>query len=117
MATAALTQEETLHWLALRLTPGLGTLGALKLLEKLKSPQAIFRSSASELQAAGLSSALARNVASGCSFEDAVTQQEAMLRTGVELISIQDSRYPARLREIFDPPIVLFARGHLDLLQ
>ncbi|MGH9652970.1 MAG: DNA-processing protein DprA, partial [Bryobacteraceae bacterium] len=42
---------------------------------------------------------------------------EAMLRTGVELISIQDSRYPARLREIFDPPIVLFARGHLDLLQ
>ncbi|HEX7359028.1 MAG TPA: DNA-processing protein DprA [Bryobacteraceae bacterium] len=117
VATAALTQEETLHWLALRLTPGLGTLGALKLLEKLKSPQAIFRSSASELQAAGLSPALARNVASGCSFEDAVTQQETMLRTGVELISIQDSRYPARLREIFDPPIVLFARGRLDLLQ
>ncbi len=26
-------------------------------------------------------------------------------------------RYPARLKEIFDPPIVLFARGRLDLLQ
>lgn len=117
MATPVLTEEETLHWLALRLVPGLGTLGALKLLEKLKSPQAIFRSSASELQVAGLSPALARNIASGCSFEDAVTQQEELLRAGAELISIQDSRYPVRLREIFDPPILLFARGRLDLLQ
>ncbi|MGH9582642.1 MAG: DNA-processing protein DprA, partial [Bryobacteraceae bacterium] len=117
MATPALTQEETLHWLALRLVPGLGTLGALKLLEKLRSPQAIFRSSASELQAAGLSAALARNVASGCSFEDAVTQQEQLLKVGGELISIHDSRYPARLREIFDPPIALFARGRWELLN
>lgn len=117
VATPALTQEETLHWLALRLTPGLGTLGALKLLEKFQSPQGIFRSSGSELQAAGLSPALARNVASGCSFEDAVTQQQALQRVGAELISIQDGRYPALLREIFDPPIVLFARGRLELLQ
>lgn len=117
MATPALTQEETLHWLALRLVPGLGTLGALKLLEKLKSPQAIFRSSASELQAAGLSPALARNIASGCSFEDAVTQQEQMIRVGAELISIQDSRYPPQLRQIFDPPIVLFAKGRFELLS
>jgi DNA processing protein len=117
VATAAISQEETLHWLALRLVPGLGTLGSVKLLEKLKSPQAIFRSSASELQAAGLSPALARNVASGCSFEDAVTQQEELLKAGAELISIQDSRYPAQLREIFDPPLVLFVRGRWELLN
>src|SRR5579883_2290640 len=117
MATPAVTQEETLHWLALRLVPGLGTLGALKLLEKLKSPQAIFRASASELEAAGLSSALARNIASGCVFEDAITQQERMMKAGAELISLHDRRYPARLREIFDPPLVLFAIGRSELLH
>jgi len=117
MATPAVTQEETLHWLALRLVPGLGTLGALKLLEKLKSPQAIFRASASELEAAGLSSALARNIASGCAFEDAITQQERMMKAGAELISLHDRRYPARLREIFDPPLVLFAVGRSELLH
>jgi len=117
MATPAVTQEETLHWLALRLVPGLGTLGALKLLEKLKSPQAIFRASASELEAAGLSSALARNIASGCAFEDAITQQERMMKAGAELISLHDRRYPARLREIFDPPLVLFAIGRSELLH
>jgi DNA processing protein len=117
MATPAVTQEETLHWLALRLVPGLGTLGALKLLEKLKSPQAIFRASASELEAAGLSSALARNIASGCAFEDAITQQERMMKAGAMLISLHDRRYPARLREIFDPPLVLFAIGRSELLH
>ncbi len=116
MATAALSNEETLHWLALRMLPGLGTLTALRLLERLKSPQAIFRSSASELEAAGLSPALARNVSSGCSFEDAVDQEHKLRAAGVTLISIQDSRYPQRLREIFDPPVFLFVRGDTNLL-
>ncbi len=116
MATAVLTQEETLHWLALRMVPGLGTLGTLRLLEKLRSPQAIFRASASELEGAGLSAAQARNIACGYSFEDAVDQQQRMLNAGARLIAIQDPDYPARLREIFDPPLLLFAMGRTELL-
>lgn len=117
MATAALTQEETLHWLALRMVPGLGTVGTLRVLEKLRSPQAIFRASPSELEAAGTSSAQARNIASGCSFEDAVEQQQKLLNVGAQLISIQDGRYPQRLREIFDAPVLLFAIGRTELLN
>ncbi len=105
-----------MHWLALRLVPGLGTVGSLKLLEKLKSPQAIFRATASELEGAGMSPAQARNIASGCSFEDAVDQQQKMINAGAQLISIQDQRYPQRLREIFDPPIVLYAVGRTELM-
>lgn len=116
MPTLAPTREETLHWLALRMVPGVGTLTTLRLLEKLKSPQAIFRASASELEAAGLGPAQARNVASGYSFDDAVEQQQKLLETGARLISIQDPSYPQRLREIFDPPLLLFAIGRTDLL-
>jgi DNA processing protein len=90
--------------------------GSLKLLEKLKSPQAIFRATASELEGAGMSPAQARNIASGCSFEDAVDQQQKMINAGAQLISIQDQRYPQRLREIFDPPIVLYAVGRTELM-
>ncbi len=117
VATAIVSQEEVLHWLALRLVPGLGTVGALKLLDKLKSPQAIFRASATELEGAGVSPAQARNISSGCSFEDALDQQQKMLSAGAELITIQDPRYPRRLREIFDPPIILFAIGRTELLS
>lgn len=117
MAHTVLTQEEVLHWLALRMVPGLGTLGTLRLFRKLKSPQAIFRCSATELEAAGLSPAQARNVASGCAFEDAVDQQQKMMAAGAKLITIDDPLYPSRLREIFDPPLLLFALGRLELLD
>jgi DNA processing protein len=103
--------------LALRLIPGLGTLGALRLLERLKSPQAIFRASASELEAGGISPGQARNIASGCSFDDALDQQQKLLDAGAQLISIQDAAYPQRLREIFDPPLVLFAIGRVELMH
>ena len=39
-----------------------------------------------------------------------------MLNAGAQLISLQDQRYPRRLREIFDPPIVLFALGRTELM-
>jgi DNA processing protein len=115
--TTTLTQEETLHWLALRMVPGLGTISGLRLLEKMKSPQAVFRASASELEAAGLSPAQARNVASGCSFDDAVEQQNKMMAAGARLITVADPAYPVRLREIFDPPLILFAIGRVELLS
>jgi DNA processing protein len=98
------------------MVPGLGTIGTLRILEKLKSPQAIFRSSVTELEAAGLSSTQARNVATGCSFDDAVDQFQLMQNTGAQLITLHDPRYPQRLREIFDPPLLLFALGRVELL-
>lgn len=98
------------------MVPGLGTLGTLKLLGKLKSPQAIFRASATELEAAGLSPSQARNIASGYSFDDAVDQQQRVMNAGVRLITIHDEHYPQKLREIFDPPLLLFTLGRPELL-
>src|SRR5689334_23336664 len=117
MPAPVLTREEELHWLALKLVPGLGTRTAVKLIDRFRSPEAIFRASRTELEAAGLSGAVAQSVASGCTFEDAVTQQEKMTATGTVLVTIGDSRYPQPLREIFDPPVVLFARGRVELLN
>jgi DNA processing protein len=116
MLAPTLSQEESLHWLALRLVPGLGSRKAGQLIERFRTPQAIFRASSSELEAAGLAVGVARSVASGCSFEEAATQHEKMLEAGAALIAFSDPRYPPALREIFDPPIVLFARGRVELL-
>jgi DNA processing protein len=114
----SLTKEEELHWLALRLIPGLGTRKANQLLERLRTPQAIFRASRSELEASGLSGSVAQTIASGCTFDDAVDQQQKMLETGASLVAFSDPAYPQRLKEIFDPPIALFARGsRVGLLQ
>ncbi|MGA2136217.1 MAG: DNA-processing protein DprA [Bryobacteraceae bacterium] len=118
-ATAAptLSREEELHWLALNLIPGLGTRMAGKLLDRFRTPQAAFRASRTELEAAGISGAVAQSIASGCSFEDALDQQQKITERGAVVVTRSDPRYPALLREIFDPPILLFARGRLGLLQ
>jgi DNA processing protein len=39
-----------------------------------------------------------------------------MRETGAELVALSDPRYPVRLKEIFDPPLVLFVRGRVELL-
>ena len=116
-AVPALTQDEELHWLALKLVPGLGPRKTAYLLDRLKTPQAIFRSSRSSLEAFGLGGAVAQTIASGCTFEDAVLQQQRMQETGATLIPLMSPLYPPLLRSIFDPPPVLFARGRVELLQ
>jgi DNA processing protein len=108
---AYLSQDDLLHWLALRMTPGLGTRKAGQLIGVFRTPQAIFRASPSELESAGLSASVAQSIASGCAFDEAATQHQKLIEAGAVLIPLSDPRYPPRLRDIFDPPPVLFARG------
>ena len=115
--TALLTKEEEIYWLALMLVPGLGTRTANKLLERFRAPQAIFRCSRTELETAGVSGTVAQSIASGCTFDDAATQQQKMMEAGAVAITIGDPRYPQTLRDIFDPPVLLFARGRIELLH
>src|SRR5215813_8387152 len=117
MLSSVLSREEELHWLALKLIPGLGTRNTARLLDRFRTPQAIFRASRTELEGAGVSGAVAQSIASGCTFEDAVVQQEKMTEAGAVLVTIGDPRYPQPLREIFDPPALLFCRGRVELLQ
>ena len=112
-----LTNEELLHWLALRLIPGLGTRKAVTVLERFRSPLALFRASVSELEGAGLSPGVARAIQSGCTFEDAATQADRLQATGAQLVPVTDPAYPDKLRGILDPPTVLFCRGDLELLS
>lgn len=112
-----ISQDDELHWLALRMVPGLGTRKAGQLIGIFRTPQAIFRASRSELEGAGLAAGVAQSISSGCAFEDAVTQQQKLAEAGAFLVPINDPSYPPKLKEIYDPPPVLFARGRVELLQ
>ncbi|HET8549368.1 MAG TPA: DNA-processing protein DprA [Bryobacteraceae bacterium] len=117
LPTTVLTAEHELHWLALHLVPGLGARKTGQLIARFRTPEAVFRASAAELEGAGLSGAVARSIASGCAFEEAVEQQAKLRETGTRLVPVTDPAYPARLKEIYDPPPVLFARGRVELLD
>ncbi len=95
----AVTQDDELHWLALRMVPGLGTRKVGQLIEAFKTPQAVFRASRSELETVGLAASIAQSIASGCAFEDGVDQQQKLTAAGALLIPITDPRYPPCLQE------------------
>lgn len=116
MATLAGSQEALLHWLALHLVPGLGTANAFKLIRGIGSPQSVFHASVSELEGYGIRAAVAQSIVSGVSFEDGAAEMEKIQAAGAEVITLHDPRYPEVLKEIYDPPILLYARGRTELL-
>src|SRR6266567_529008 len=104
MLAPVLSREEELFWLALKLVPGLGSRTSGKLLDRFRTPQSIFRASRTELEGAGVSGSVAQSIASGCSFEEAAAQQTQMAKCDAVAVTLGDPRYPAPLRDIFDPP-------------
>lgn len=104
-------EASTLQWLALALTPGLGPKRARRLVEFFGSVQQVFAASLTELEAAGLQAASAQALGTGRSIESANDEIARANAAGVRLVSLEDQRYPAQLKQIYDPPLVLYVRG------
>lgn len=111
------SDDEILHWSALSLVPGLGARKSVQLLQQFGSVERIFRASREELSAQGLTSGVAQSIASGCAFDPASEQVDRLKSAGATLLPLVDELYPQQLREIYDPPVVLYALGRLELLE
>ena len=119
MPEAALTpaSTSTLDWLALSLTPGLGPTRARKLVEHFGSPEAVVRASLTELEAATIQAVSAQSIATGKSGEFAREELARAAAAGITVLSASDPLYPRRLKEIYDPPIILYVRGDAEQLN
>lgn len=113
---ASSTANHVEEWLALCLSPGLGPTKCKKLVEHFGSPEAVFRASLTELEATGIQAVSAQSIATGKSVELAREEINRAAAAGVAIISIEDPCYPPRLREIYDPALVLYVRGNVEAL-
>jgi DNA processing protein len=109
--------DHYLGWLALALTPGLGARMAGKLLREMGSPQQIFNASLTELEGHHLPAAVAQAIHSHRPLSDAATELAAAQAAGCKLLTWDEPEYPTRLREIYDPPPLLYALGNIELLN
>jgi len=112
----AVTPKQKL-WIALTVTPGLGATRTRKLVEHFGSVERVFQASLTEVEAAGVPAESAQSVALGKSIEQAEQQLEKAASAGASILCIDDDGYPERLREIYDPPVVLFVRGNPHALS
>src|SRR5215470_5984664 len=104
-------------WLALFLTPGLGPTRVKKLVEHFGSPERVLSASLTELEATGMQAVSAQSIATGKSLELAQQETTKAAETGATIISLDHAQYPVRLKEIYDPPVILFVRGNVELLS
>lgn len=104
-------------WLSLLHTRGLGPATVLKLLARFDSAENILNASDTTLAANGVSTklinALRRIDSRG------IDADLDWLQNGTDrnIIPINSAAYPTLLKEIADPPIVLYVRGDADVLQ
>ena len=119
MSNAVVSPSAThlLDWLALSLTPGLGPTKARKLVERFGSPDAIFAASLTELESTGMQAVSAQSIATGKSAELAREEIARAASADITVISLHDPAYPPRLKEIYDPPLILYVRGAVDVLS
>jgi DNA processing protein len=107
----------SLEWLALALTPGLGPTKARRLIERLGGVQAIFRATLTELEAAGIPAVTAQSLGPGHSLELAQDELARASAAGVRVVAMDDPAYPSQLKQIYDPPLVLYVRGDAAILS
>jgi DNA processing protein len=110
-------QEKTLHYLMLASVEGLGCRGAHRLLHKFQSPVAIFRAPIEELTSAGLPEFIARSLLSDTLRAQAETELGKCLQNQLQILDVSDPDYPKLLKEIYDPPLVLFCKGDTSSLN
>ena len=98
------------EWLALSHIDQLGPITLQRLLDRFGSPDAVLHAGHEKLQAAGVSKQVIKGILSPK--EGAIALDLEWLQHDTHhLITIQDADYPDLLKQITDPPIVLYAIG------
>jgi DNA processing protein len=111
------TSETSMQWLALALTPGLGPTKARRVIEFFGSVQALFRASLTELEAAGLRAMSAQSLGTGRSMELAQDELGKAAAADARVIALDDPAYPPQLKQIYDPPLILYVRGNDEVIS
>jgi DNA processing protein len=109
--------EITLAWLAMAMTPGLGPRRIQRVVRGLREPAELFRLPLTALEALQIPVASARFIAEGKARKAAEEEWQRIMESGCGVMTLADADYPDRLREIFDPPPVLWVRGDRGLLS
>jgi DNA processing protein len=100
-------------WIALSFVTGVGSRTAAVLIDRFGSPSSVFEATGRTLESEGLKRETIDAIKSTEGREKAAHEIEEVARLGGEALTLTDERYPALLRETYDPPIVIYCLGNL----
>jgi DNA processing protein len=98
-------------WVELNMTPGIGPRAAAKLLERFGSAEAVYKATRAELEQLRLPPEAVDTIIARDLLPRAEAEITAVKQLGGDILLLDDGVYPSSLREIYDPPIVLYVKG------
>jgi len=103
--------EQRLYLVALNMIDGLGSVKINRLIGKFKNAEDIFKADFNELSDIdGIGDTIASYI-KNFDFKKAEKEIKECQDKNIEIITIYDEKYPALLKEIYDPPPVLYKYG------
>jgi DNA processing protein len=109
--------EERLAWLALVLSPGLGPKRILDAMKRLETPSRVLSLTLTELEGLRFPAEAAQFIFDGKARQAAEEEWTRVAAHGATILSFSCPEYPERLKEIYDPPPVLWVRGPVSVLS
>ena len=98
-------------WVELNMTPGIGPRAAAKLLERFGSADAVYSATRGDLEQLRLPPEAVDTIIARDLKNAAESEIDAVKQLGGDILLLDDGVYPSSLREIYDPPIVLYVKG------
>ena len=109
--------ENNLYWVWLAERVGIASKSFSRIVDKYDDPYDVYRLEPEEIeQLEGISSRLKERL-SDKAIEGAYSILQYCKKNRIDIIGYGDKRYPARLRTIEDPPVLLYCKGRLPDLN
>jgi DNA processing protein len=109
-----ISETERQYWVGFNLVKGIGAVRFRGLLESFGDAQTAWQASAEDLRKAGLSQKIVENLLQLRSQVSLDKVWERLQQNQVVVLTWEDDQYPRRLKDIDQPPPVLYLRGSLD---
>jgi DNA processing protein len=102
-------------YIALNMVNGIGPIRVRALLDRFNEPEAILSASKGNLmQVEGVGEEVARSVISWREQVDLDAELQRIEKAAVHVVTRDDPEYPKNLREVYDPPVILYVKGTLS---
>lgn len=106
------------YYIALNMVQGLGPVLISRLLKYFSSPEHIFQTSREELiHVAGISVRVAEGIKSILNSKEFADELSCIKKGDIQILCLNDTSYPAILKEIYDPPAIIYIKGDQSLLN
>ena len=107
--------KDLFHWVALTMVPGVGSVLFKRLVEAFGSPEGVFKALPRDLaRIEGIGPKVITSLRRFDWKSAAEKELRSLEKIGARLLTWEDEEYPPNLRQIYDPPPVLYVLGRIS---